>query len=1830
MPKQIPTQHSNQQGQSLVEYTLIVALVILAFVVAIAATGPAIGNVFSNTVYNLLGTDPDDIEDLPDKDEFWKLVTWVSKQTPVEVPLPTSTLVPNTEVPTAGPSPTPTKTDTPVPTVPTNTPTPSPTPKDFEFIAPWHDSADESEYWRLGGDVFLGTDKGWYAEYFTDTSLSSSSPSISEYTSEIDIDLKYNLTFNWGSGSPEDNWPVGDPGNNFGISFRRQIYLEEELTLLFKLESIDDGARIWLLDGHGDITTTRPNGCSTGVGTPNVTWGGAPSGSGNPIVYDDDHATYSTDCLLLDGWWNIAGKTATVKRTVPAGSYTVVVDMYDNTGNAKIKIGIDAVELSGNPDNTAVDGSGNVTSDSSDCRWGNVDDTIDSNSSDFRWDSWESGDNMGIGHRCFLELRGSVEIPAGMIDPVLTFWDVWDFRDTSMKAWVEISKYDPDNDGIFDRNALSWTRQDLHVGNSTNYNWTYQHIDLRTMLNLSGTDTMENTKYAIRFGMEVPQASYSVGLNNGYRLWWVDSINIDVAPQTTFYTAQKWDLNSPEQADDFITSGRWELSAERTRGSGGLSWNDSSYANYEITNLDGCSGICNFSDQNLRMHTLEFNGIVDLDDPLGATDLEGDGGDTLLSFWQSYELDDDTGLEVQYSTDLTYDSGEAPVWKLVPDGQISPRQGNNDYEYSLTFTEINLEALKALEPSANGRFRIRFAMTTKQSGDLDTYAGWFIDDIQLERDAVSRFLYYPYVETFQEETILHDWLMGGDWGRTDERAWRPVSGTEYSLADSPEDTYAISQESTALLRLALDVNNDSPTNPYSPDCTLIPSTFCDETDNVTPDDPIMTFQWWHDFGSDGGENLYVEWKKSVDSDNVWNELWAYRDRMSYNSSSDSSTRRQWNWQRVEIDLRQIWADNSFDNNLPDSTTDDDILFRFRFVTNSNNNSGTAEGVYIDEIHIEERDETSVALWDAGVSADVENPSFPSSEDTPPPGGSGTSTIIGDGVSYRDNLDDRANELFDNWYLGGTWEVIDWEQADGVLAFHDSTSSPLNSDGDPETPPPNPSDYTRNSPRSYNVLEMSSIIDLRATQSDRKPIMTFWQRHHIGYSTHARVQIAYEDPDTIGTSSHCFSASRDQCYEHLYGWSTWQTAPPWNQSGYNDWNLSGEKRQYLWKREIVDLSAYAATASAAGKRIRVRFISDSMDRGTGDTNLKDGWYIDNVEFKYNIPSVINIDVDTGDSFFDAARNTRNWVTEGTWGLSPEFFRGSGGGPADFGGQFWEYWIYDMNLNPPGSPSSCSNSSSGYRDCVKKYFDGMPDPDTDPEGRLKRNGLALDINNDWGSGGPGGLSSKFAGIWEITTPVIGTTMNAGNYTFVMTYDEALRAKYDTVPAGLLPTIDINGDPIVPDPYDPKWNIYNDFNTGGRQIGVGNALFETGKQYKIRMEYFDRWGDAAFIVSLGSSSFSFTDSPKQASGAAFPEIPAAPRSQSSMIFNGVFDLKDAVSPILQYYTYYELGGTGRVEVTTDGGFKWTQTGLIGSVPPGFWTDDWSGDFWSDSLRLNDEKMAYDISSGSPEWDITDYPPDQSVASYSTTMDFDWGNNPPVSGWKRVKYKNGVPELDKKGNPKMENVKDKWSAQFRRSFTLATAMEITIRVTSDDGHRLWLDEEGQTGYYPQCAFLDFDPTKPLMSGQPRVSGEDDEVFPDSGCILISDWEDGGSNYKEVTRTISAGDHEFILDYYEKSSSNKLKFELLVGNFDNPNMGGYWMPNQGDWQQRVHSFEAYAGYEADGDPKPLLGLRFRLDRLGESESYPGYTQRRTQYPTNWMESWWITDITVVDTISGP
>jgi Flp pilus assembly pilin Flp len=76
--KDIGARHTH--GQALVEYALIAVLVCLAIAAVVTATGPTIGNIFSNTVYNLLGQKFTP-EPMLDSNQIFVLATTVSQYT---------------------------------------------------------------------------------------------------------------------------------------------------------------------------------------------------------------------------------------------------------------------------------------------------------------------------------------------------------------------------------------------------------------------------------------------------------------------------------------------------------------------------------------------------------------------------------------------------------------------------------------------------------------------------------------------------------------------------------------------------------------------------------------------------------------------------------------------------------------------------------------------------------------------------------------------------------------------------------------------------------------------------------------------------------------------------------------------------------------------------------------------------------------------------------------------------------------------------------------------------------------------------------------------------------------------------------------------------------------------------------------------------------------------------------------------------------------------------------------------------------------------------------------------------------------------------------------------------------------------------------------------------------------------------------------------------------------------------------------------------------------------------------------------------------------------
>jgi Flp pilus assembly pilin Flp len=1415
--------HRFRQGQALIEYALILVLVALAFAIALAATGPAIGNVFSNTVYNLLGqtTVP---RQLGSANDFWLTVTWVATQTPEEFPLPTRTLPPPSQTWTPGPSPTPT------PVTPTNTPTPSKTPgptntpQDFHVPAPFYDPVDTTTYpkWRVDKSFFLSSDD-WKGEYFANKTFSGS-PDRTDFNATIDPAAKFKINFSWGSSSPLGAaWPSSTPGDNFSVRWKRPISLTASTKLRFSTVS-NDGLRVWILGGAFGNTA---GSCSGGI---------APSGgaaTGSNASYGDP----ATHCLLIDKWkTGGSDDVIVVDRTIPAGSYTLQVDYFDDSGGAaRVMVDVTNSVLSVNVSDTALSG-GSPTAGAIDCNWGLSNVPSNANSLQFTWEEYAGGD-FAMNMRCHIEFRGGVILPAGMNNPEFTFWDVWDYQNASLSGWVEIAEYKPVGDPARDA-AGYWKQVNLHTSNTTNYNWTRHVVNLTDVRGDGAATTDDNfvgKEITFRFVMQNGSAAVN-------RRWYIDDIRIEQAVYKNLHPGMFWNLDGSDQVADFITTGRWQITTTNTHGGTGSSWEDSTGAGVLYDKFsDSGQGA---SDK--RVHAVEFKGFIDTTDVAGVTDLEGDNGDPMLTFWHAYSIGSNAWLEVQYTTDPYGVSPNGANWQIVPGGSgaILPTAASTRTNTTMNFVKVNLKLIPA------PKFRLRFAMHVPWGAAQAD--GWWIDDVYLEREGKPRFTNYPFHDDAGDNIGgPANWLMSGTWNRTNTTG---AFNSGQSYTDSPTGNYQVNTNPTIGLAYRIDLNNDTPEN-------LTPALNADARAGNTGGaavNPFLTFWHWRRIAT-SADALYVEYSKDG---TTWTKLWGYEYQMAtLTGSPNSRTADQIGWERVEIDLAPLVATY---NPTDGVKTDDDVYIRFQL---SSDGSATADGVYLDEILIENHVEQAHKLWAASDTS----------------AGFGA----GNGISYSDDIDSPF-DWWSRWYNGGGWSAVPWEQRSGLNAFHDSekdstttqTAAPVTI-ADPVVIEPHD---------TFSVLEMQTILDLRGADANLEPTLYFWNRYQTGAGDNLYVQVAVEN------GGYTCASGLAQCYEHVRNWGQWQTI----------WTVGPSKITYTWQREQVALKAYAKAGATVGKRIKLRFVTDAYD--TNDN--RDGWYLDDISVRNRLPArLLTI------PFFDGARSLTNWITEGKWGLDPEFFRGSGGGPASLGGT-WAGYYWDC--------TTCDTSGSGVNSKMPPTANTFLN--THANGTANRTEPSLlDINKPILSGSPvsgWSVTNKFVARFEQTTGVVGSGfLQPGTYTFLVTSDEGVRMKYDTVP----PT------PAPPGPVTvcTGWNIICNWADHGTFTDMGTATLDPGKTYKFTVEWYDKSSNATLLVSIGNNSFSFTDSPKLGAGMAFPDQPAVRRGNSSLMLDGLLNLVGTNNPQMEYFTYYELdtNTTARVEVSDDGGFTWTNSGLSGS---------------------------------------------------------------------------------------------------------------------------------------------------------------------------------------------------------------------------------------------------------------------------------------------------------------
>lgn len=414
-------------GQALIEYVLIITLVTLALIAVLAITGPAVGNVFSNQVYNLLGGEVEPHNTLS-ADAFWTQVAAVASYTPESPGLVTNTPAPATSTPTVGPSMTPSPvTPSPTPShTPTYGPSPTPLPKDFGY--PFEDDGGKDEWWKHDFDGLIETT--WNAEYWNystygwRTDMSAMPPDSGVYRTTVDA-----LDFYYASGVK----PHSSVSEDFYARFVTTVNLEAK-KYTFKIMR-NNGIRIWV-GGNIVVDENAPN-------------------AGDPKTW-----TQWSEDPYQDAWFERS-------FTPAAGANEIKVEFVEVSGYAHLHVFLtDDGQL-----------------DEGDCSWAISNEAF--RSVPTAW-SDSPGKNYTPRSYCILSLRGQIDL-RGSTNPKIEFWDRYNLQSgTYAKVGVSIAGTGTwvDVDVHYYETNYGWTRQtyDLTQFGSGKQDFRNQLIEIRFVL----------------------------------------------------------------------------------------------------------------------------------------------------------------------------------------------------------------------------------------------------------------------------------------------------------------------------------------------------------------------------------------------------------------------------------------------------------------------------------------------------------------------------------------------------------------------------------------------------------------------------------------------------------------------------------------------------------------------------------------------------------------------------------------------------------------------------------------------------------------------------------------------------------------------------------------------------------------------------------------------------------------------------------------------------------------------------------------------------------------------------------------------------------------------------------------------------------------------------------------------------------------------------------------------------------------------------------------------------------------------------------------------------
>jgi Flp pilus assembly pilin Flp len=1400
-----------QSGQALVEYALILVLLAIMMAVTLAATGPAIANVFSNVICNVAGQNRTTCAELDPLNTAGGPNPFWATVTWVAANPQFGTLVPTPPIqpPTLEP--------TIGSSLPTNTSPPTETPVPTSTIGPSATPADEM--FPMTFTESGNTLTNW--RLFGNSVYLGGDEWVGRYYPSNNFTGTPTVVGNIAAHGVANalnidfNWGANAPITTGGWTRTDNI-------------SIRWVRSITIPAGQTRIrfSTTADSGDTASLYVC-PSQAAAQSRSGCTSVFTNQ-------------------QTNTTNYTVSPGAVLWLAFEYiEYSGNASIRFNMNSVGGLSPDDQVATNG---------ECTWGQISNS-NVNTRDWMFDENPASDTFAAGQTCYLELRGWVDT-AGSARPVLSFWDVWDLPANTTAA-LQVGEYNSN------RTLINWRTISLHTGgtNVRNYEWTRYELPLSSI-----TPALTGTRLAIRFRLQ----STGSGSLTPVR-WYLDDIVVKPTPEVTFTVGNGWNLNGASQANDFITTGRWSITNTRTHG--GSSFEDSAASNYD-----------RHSQGNPRIHYIEPAGRINLGTGTPATDAEGDAGAPMLSFWHAYQIAPQSRIEVQYTFDALDTTPD--TWITIPTGTGTPPLPGGSLVNNTGSTNITDLVMKRVQirfdqiPNWNTQtFRIRFALIVNGTATAD---GWWIDDIQIERFGGDRFVGYPFVDGAEDLAFTDaNWLRMGTWGQAAGGSYERLGGgffqTGRSYADSPTGNFNASSSTSMEMTRHIDLLYDTPANTGNVGGVgeAVPSAANIAARRAANARPTLTF--WHRRDVRAGSIFAVDITTTSLADNnpasdaEWRTIWTYTA-----PGSNPNTFERWtqnSWERVEIDLRvaleQALASTWATISTATTTLDDDIRIRFRLNTGSN----TANGIFIDDIRIEDLQLPNHRLWGSSPAAGSV--------------GATQSLGAGNGVLFEDFIETASptslGAVYQRWYMSGTeWNAIIEDAAvfdsarSGTLSLHDSLNSSTSYAND-----------------SFVVAEMATVIDLRGVTAAQNPTLYFWQRYRTSGSDNFRVQVSAEN-----------TSSTTQQLGRVAGWGAWTNLAdtPYNEMGQNI-------NRQNWQRQQMLLNAYV------GQRIRIRWVVDASN----SSNNADGWYVDNVSLGYN-GSGAGRTTPIPMPFFDDAQNMANWIAEGQWGLGGDYVRGATAS-AELGSDVWRaYYMSCRDRRIAADGSNCSSEQT-----ILNVMDRII-PRPTAASVIKPNYTTLvpavpwedtaDINYYWPEAPMNNTLSgntpnySYEDQWSARF-MREVQLVPGTYTFRIVLDDGVRIHINDR-AGTTLT---NTSNLI---YDNWFGGEGPTNLYTAQLTVTQAINRI-----FTVDYLETGGPGTLIVTIERDRYAFTDSPNtQAANGNFTIVNGRRPARTSLITNGYFNTSAVVAPTLQFYWMATQNDTAlRVQTSTDGGFTWTQ---------------------------------------------------------------------------------------------------------------------------------------------------------------------------------------------------------------------------------------------------------------------------------------------------------------------